>query len=300
MKNYSSEIAARKLVSKKVSLGVSRHQTKEKLAIVTSVGTARNHRNSLKVTADWLLSSKGKHLDNMNESDAIEYLTLRSLTAGQSTVDLARQAMNLHLFSASPIPFFPSTHKKELVNRAYTKGEVELLLKHANSKLGFSIRLAVYAGLRAFELLTIAPAGFFPESDRDAWAEERFLGRGKDCVFVVHGKGGLRRQVRVSQDLADELAQHLLLVPKRIKDREVIHLSYFDLTGGANFSSQFSKLSNKVLGSSRGAHGLRHTFAQQRLRELICCGLSYERALQVLSNELGHFATTNTLAYLRH
>ncbi len=301
MKNYSSQIAARKLVSRRVSLGIPRRvKDKQPVDVVTSVGTARNHRVALKGVANWLHLKNGKHLDNLNESDAVEYLMLRSMTVGQSAVDLDRQAINFHILRNHPVPYFLSVFPHNPVDRAYLQSEINLILSNAGERLSLSIRLVVNAGLRAVELITISPAGSLAESQRDAWSQDRFLGRETDKQFVVHGKGGLRRQIRLEAELANELMQRLRPDPICVKDREIIHKSFFDLVAGANFSMQFSALSQKVLGVSRGGHGLRHTFAQKRLRDLLCCGLSYQLALQVLSNELGHFSVQNTLAYLRN
>lgn len=301
MKNYSTEIAARKLVSQRIALGTSRH-TKDKKAIevITSYGTARNHRTALKCAADWLIRSKGKHLRNLNAVDAQEYLSFRATVVGQSAVDLSRQAINFHLLRETPIAYIPSIFPREFEDRGYTDGEIGLLLAAASPRLNFSIRLAVGAGLRALELITLAPPECLNESERDAWHAQRFLGRQTDIPFIVHGKGGLRRQVRLSPGLASELFLQLRSSPVQKRDREIFHTSHFDLVGGVNFSMQFSILSERVLGLSHGAHGLRHTFAQRRLHSLLCHGLSYEDALQVLSNELGHFSTSNTLAYLRN
>lgn len=300
MKKYSAKIAARKLVSQRVELGASRHaRDKSYMEVLTSVGTARNHGVALTGVASWLHHKNGKNLKNLNHDDAAEYLTLRSMTAGQSAVDLDRQAINFHLLRDQPIPYFPSVIPRKEVDRAYTKGEIDFLLQNCSDKLNLSIRLAANAGLRAIELITIAPVVCLAESNRD-WHKERFTGREDDIVFVVHGKGGLRRQVRLAPDLAGELMQHLRPAPIKVRDREVIHTSHFDLVSGANFSMQFFILSNKVLGESHGAHGLRHTFAQTRLRDLLCYGLDCDLALKVLSNELGHFAIKNTLAYLRN
>lgn len=301
MKKYSTVIAARKLVSERIALGTSRHvQDKKKIDVITSVGTARNHRVALKSAGDWLLSHKGKHLKNLNKEDADEYLKFRASSVGQSAVDLGRQAINFHLLTATPVPYFASSIPREYPDRAYKQGEITLLLSSASNDLNLAIQIAASAGLRAFELITIAPVGFMSESVREAWHPARFLGRERDNSFLVHGKGGLKRQIRLSPGLSEELRKRRRPNPLQICDREVNLLSYFELIGGANFSAQFTNLSNQVLGESNGAHGLRHTFAQKRLRDLLCHGLSYEDALKVLSNELGHFSVNNTLAYLRN
>jgi hypothetical protein len=38
--------------------------------------------------------------------------------------------------------------------------------------------------------------------------------------------------------------------------------------GGRNWSNSFSKTSNRAFNWSRGAHGLRHTYAQERMKEI--------------------------------
>lgn len=300
MKNYCTRIAAEKLVGKRVRLGTSRHQLqRNKIEVVTSVGTARNHTDALKLVGDWLLEFKGKHLKNMSEDDAAEYLCLRALSVGQSGVDLSRQAINFHLLYEDPIPFIPSVIHHKLTDRAYTPGQIDLLLQEAKPRLRRSIVLAVNAGLRAHELITIALPCDLPESPRQGWVADRFSGRQEDAEFVVHGKGGLHRAARLSPEEACELMDQLRPHAVTVVDRKVRHTSHFDLLGGSNFSSQFSRLSMALFGFSHGAHGLRHSFAQARLHELMCTGLTYAVALNVLSNELGHFANSNTFAYLR-
>ena len=300
MKKYSTSIAARKLVGKSLALGTSRHQVKaEKKRLICGVSTAHAHTRSLKSVADWMHANNGKHLPNLNEEDAFNYLTLRALTVGQSAVDLDRQAINFHLLYEDPIPFLASTVERRLTNRAYTSAQIDLLIANATADMQFSIRVAADAGLRAMELITIATTDQLEESKRDAWSAERFLGRENDAVFIVRGKGGLYRQVRLSPMLAEQLMKRARPFPTTVSDRALNHKSFFDLTAGVNFSQQFSSLSKKVLGMSNGGHGLRHTFAQSRLRDLMCRGLSFEDALRVLSNELGHFSSNNTFAYLR-
>lgn len=301
MKNYSTPVAAQTLVGKSVRLGASRHHNREeKLRIITSVGTARNHASALKLAGDWLLESKGKHLKNMTADDAAEYLCLRAMTVGQSAVDLARQAINFHLLHKAPVPFVSAQVQRELTNRAYTRAQIELLVLEASPKLKLSISLALDAGLRAHELITISTPQDLNESQRRGWVSNRFAGRDHDANFVVHGKGGLCRSVKITAPLADTLMEQVRPTMLAVSDRGVNYDSYFNLVGGSNFSMQFSKLSMAVLGFSHGAHGLRHSFAQARLHDLMCIGLKYTNALDILSNELGHFSTSNTLAYLRN
>ena len=67
---------------------------------------------------------------------------------------------------------------------------------------------------------------------------------------------------------------------------------------GKSFSAAFTRASNQVLGWSGGAHGLRHTYAQERMSELQC-HMTRDLALEVVSQELGHFRPEITEVYLR-
>jgi integrase len=299
MAKYSSFLAARRLVSKRTKLGEPRHHSETNSDLVKSYGTARSHRCALKVAADWLYEEKSKKLENMNELDAAEYLTLRAMTVNQKTLDLDRQAINFHLFFEDPIPFVASEIQQVLTNRAYCASQIDLMVAEANPKLELSIRIAEHAGLRAQELITIALPEQLQESQRKKWDPRRFAGREDEVPFVVHGKGGLHRQVRLPTELAQRLLGRMRAQFVYVVDREINHKSFFDLVGGTNFSKQFSNLSRKVLGMTNGAHGLRHSYAQRRLRDLMCRGFSFDDAVLIVSNELGHFCTSNTFAYLR-
>lgn len=300
MKNYSPSIAAQRLVQANTIHGLSRHAHPDLARTsVTSVLTEKSHIQALKKYAQWLHQNRtGKHLKNSNESDAAEYLSQRAACRSQSTVDLDRQAINLHLQPQQPLQFVASAIPTVQEDRAYTMRQIDLLLKHANDSLALSIKLAVDAGLRSMELVTICAIDRLSPSPR-AWDSSRFAGRQGTGVFAVHGKGGLIREVRVAKPLADQLLGCARPLPLRVSHRGAHLQSHFELVAGHPFCIQFGRLSQQVLGFSHGAHGLRHSFAQRRRIELMCCGFSHERSVEILSQELGHFSTTNTWAYLR-
>ena len=76
------------------------------------------------------------------------------------------------------------------------------------------------------------------------------------------------------------------------------YLQRYDIGGGHAFSVSFSRASMETLGKSRGAHGLRHAFAQARMRELMHHA-EYRLALAIVSEEMGHFRAAYTQTYLR-
>jgi integrase len=299
MKNYSPKIAAERLVQKSLALGLSRHEYPELVkAKVTSVMTADAHASALTQFAKHLIAERGKHLKNASSSDAKEYLEKIALSKKQSTVSLSRQAINLHLLPLQPATHVVSALSTVPVNRAYSSPQIKLLCDAASQSLALSIGLAYSAGLRAMELVSIGPSNERFSSNRN-WDEKRFWGRKHYIAFIVHGKGGLHREVRAEPELAERLMALRRLSPISVSNRHARLVSHFDLIGGHDFSIQFTRLSNDALGFSHGAHGLRHSYAQLRLHELLCLGLSIDEAIKVVSQEMGHFAIKNTMAYLR-
>lgn len=299
MKKYSHKIAAQKIVWPNTELGLSRHKNRQLAKRkVTSVVTEKAHVSALTGYSKWMGTNGGKHLKRSSPADAMQFLKARAMICKQSTIDLDRQAINLHLHSDHPLGFVASQVPTVPLNRAYTPKQIDLLVESAEEDLGFSISLANDGGFRGMELITVADPADLKPSKRD-WSAHLFCGREDAMPFVVHGKGGLEREVRVSKKWAGKLAPLARHEPWTVLHRGAHLISRFNLMGGHEFSIKFGKLSMKVLGFSFGAHGLRHSYAQRRRDEIMCCGFSFDQALVILSQELGHFHIKNTLAYLR-
>src|SRR5690554_7395734 len=99
-------------------------------------------------------------------------------------------------------------------------------------------------------------------------------------MYTVHGKGGLVREVRIPNHLAERLEERRLETPERVTDRGIHYETRYDIAGGKNWSNSFSAASERTLGFSNGAHGLRHSYAQERMSELAEKGLEREQALR--------------------
>jgi integrase len=298
-KKYQVSIEVDKLVHPNTWHGLSRHLYRaEASSAVASIGSERAHKSALRVFARWLQDAKGKRLRRASKGDAAEFLQWRAGTVGQSAVSLGRQAINLHLFPSDPLRFVVSERPDTAVDRAYTQASLLMLKSAADHDFSLSMEIALDAGLRAIELVTIGRPSDQAASQRD-WDQRRFLGRADFEIFVVRGKGKLFREVAIDRHLAQRLEKRRRLGSALVQDRTADLDSFYDLLGGQTFSDAFSSLSSRVLGFSHGAHGLRHSFAQRRRDQLLCIGLPFAEALAVLSQELGHFDTKNTLSYLR-
>ena len=95
------------------------------------------------------------------------------------------------------------------------------------------------------------------------------------------------------------LEKQSLAQPRTVRDRGLDYRQYYDIGGGNAWSKSFSDASDRALGWSNGAHGLRHSYAQERMLELQDQGKNYYEARDIVSQELGHFRGDVVEIYLR-
>lgn len=282
----------------------------DRAGLIDSVGTNRAYKTCLTHTAQWIKDNRLGDLRHLTRETALQYLTERSAGIAQKTLDQERQAIQAHLHATrvleakETLPVIKSQLQTTLEHRAYTPAQVALVAAAQNARNGLSTEIAYAAGLRAHELLTIRPIAEQP-ADVRRYAdgsikslESKWQGRSEGVAYTVVGKGGLTREVRLPEPLASRLEAHRLTEPVRVQDRGVFYQQHYDIAGGQKWSNSFSAASNRALGWSTGAHGLRHSYAQERMTELqkVC---PYEKALETVSQEMGHFRPDITTTYLR-
>lgn len=274
-------------------------------SVLRSVGTVRNYEQALTRVAEYVRDTRVcPDLRNLSREQAIAYLEQRGQAVGQKTLDMERQAIQCmfqhvtgRLATGERLPVVRSAHPQKLVARAYTAEQVRLIAAAQTPRNALATELAYAAGLRAHELLTLRPATDRPADPRPALAS-KWHGRDGER-YTVAGKGGLVREVLIPQALAARLEAERLPTPERITDRGVHYLQHYAINGGNRWSSSFTNAALRVLGWSEGAHGLRHSYAQERLYELQHNGVSFEPALETVSQEMGHFRAEITQTYLR-
>lgn len=275
--------------------------------VLKSIGTVRNYEQALTQVTQYIKAEKiGRDgLHGLTPDQAITYLERRGQEVGQKTLDMERQAIQVmmqhithKLKPAERLPVIQSEQQTSLTSRSYTQAQIKLVTEHQNERNALATKLSHQAGIRAHELLTLQKLDKNPADPRPA-TEHKFTGRaGETVAYSVHGKGGLTREVRLPVELSQQLEARAI-EPLKITDRGVNYLQHYDIAGGKNWSNSFSAASNRALGWSRGAHGLRHSYAQERMNELQKTGLSQESALETVSQELGHFRPEITKVYLR-
>lgn len=283
----------------------------DRAGLIQSVGTHRDYQACLTAFVAYIKDEKLACTDlrHSGREEAISYLQARSGELSQKTLDMHRQAIQCYfqakgdLKPGERLEIVKSTITTQLEHRAYTEAQVNLVCCAQRPDYALSTQIAYAAGLRAHELLTLRPIS---EKSPDVrhYADgsvkelpEKFVGR-EGVPYVVTGKGGLTREVRIPAQLAVQLEATRLSTPARVTDRGVFYQTHYAIPGGQKWSNSFSAASKRALGWSTGAHGLRHSYAQERLNELkaVC---PYERALETVSQEMGHFRPEITTVYLR-
>ena len=272
---------------------------------IASTRTLLNYTERLEQVAKNMpeFSIKGEIRDLTPET-AIQYLEARGQDIGQKTLDMERQAIQSMLTHVTGkleqgerLPVIKSEHEQALSSRAYTAEQVKLIAESQTDKHALSTQLAYAAGLRAHELHTLSRASEKQANERPA-LDSKFQGRA-GVIYTVTGKGGLTREVLIPNKLADKLEERRLDVPQKITDRGVHYEQKYDIGAGQKWSNSYTQASNRALSWSEGAHGLRHSYAQERMNELQNSGYFRDTALKTVSQELGHFRPEITEVYLR-
>lgn len=282
-------------VARKLALGTGRHDHRND-GRIHSLGTARGYGQALKGFADYLREHRLGDLPSATDQEARQYLAERSHQVGQKTLDLDRQAIQMHL--GLRLEVVRSDRESALSTRSYTPAQVERIASAQSETNGLATRLAYHAGLRAHELLTLRPAGERSASGHRQWSADRFAGR-EGVRYTVVGKGGLVREVLLTRELAAAVEARRLEEPRLVVDRGVQYVQCYTIGGGRSWSQSFSSASRRELGFSNGGHGLRHSYVQERMDELQRRGMAYEQARATVAQEVGHFAGETTEAYLR-
>ena len=275
---------------------------------IRSVGTARNYQERLTQIAARLDVA----LTALTPERAVAYLRGRAAEVGQKTLDMERQAIQammvnvtLQLPPGATLPVIKSAKPHRPTPRAYSPVQVRAVAERQDPRNALATEIVHASGIRAHELLTLGRPDEQPPDDRrershlTGTAAEGMKFAGRDgVVYTVVGKGGLVREVLIPHRLTERLEERRLDAPAPVVDRGVRYVQHYDLGGGHAFSASFSRASVEALGKSKGAHGLRHGYAQQRMRELMHHA-EHRLALAVVSEEMGHLRPDITETYLR-
>ena len=300
------EAQGRSVLKAHLSL-TSRHEAKrasdakgsQSTGQIHSLATFRKYVTALKQAGEWAGGYTDlRHLKAFTPELAQQYLADRAAQGiGQKQLDADRNALEF-ITGKGTLEREKVLTRVELHSRAYMPAQIRLVATHQSEKNALATEVAWHAGLRAHELFTLQRIGEVQASKHRHWSRERFLSREGER-YIVTGKGGLRREVLIPRDLATRLEVCRFESPCSVSDRGISYKQHYDIGGGNAWSKSFSDASIRALGWSHGAHGLRHSYAQERMRELQGLGKSYHPAREIVSQELGHFRGDIVEVYLR-
>lgn len=287
---------------------------------IKSVSTVRNYEQRLKQITAHLQEHRLGSLRDMTPTRALEYLRQRAEVVGQKTLDMERQALQAmmqHVTRQLPPgqtlvvikSTAPAAQKGKAgqptlgrrlaeQSRSYTREQVTLIAARQSPHNALATEISHASGLRAHELLTLRRIHHKAPDVRPAHALKFSSIREDSIAYTVQGKGGLTREVRIPIHLAKRLEATRLPEARSVTDRSVRYQQFYELGGGQPWSKSFGAASKTALGWSNGAHGLRHSYAQERLSTMQRY-LTREEAKRVVSQELGHFRPEITEIYLR-
>ena len=278
--------------------------------IIKSVGTVRNYEQALKTATDFVKENRLGGLRDITPEIAHQYLSLRQEEVSQSTLNMDRQALQCmmrhvtHQLGPNDTlkddsgRIYQSQLDKIEQSRAYTTEQAHLIAASQSNKHQLATLIAHSSGLRAHELLTLRPLEEKTPSPREAHPDKFTRLPSPTVAYTVEGKGGLIRKVHLLNVLSEQLEKTKLPSPQRITDRGIHYQQHYGIGGGKQWSDSFSKASTRVLGWSHGGHGLRHSYAQDRMDQL-SNHHPRETALRIVSQEMGHFRPDITEVYLR-
>lgn len=274
--------------------------------ILDSIRTVDNYRGALKSVAKNMQQyGLGDLLRGLTPETANSYLNIRAEEVRQSQLNMERQAIQCMMHNITKTldknnkldSSIKSKRETIEASRSYTPEQVHAIASAQTERNALATEIAHAAGLRAHELLTLQRIEERAPSDRPA-LESKFNGR-DGVSYTVQGKGGLVRKVVLPHSLSARLEDKRLDTANTVRDRDINYRSQYDIAGGQRWSNSFSAASNRALGWSSGAHGVRHSYAQERMSELQNQRLNYTTRLETVSQEMGHFRPDITEVYLR-
>lgn len=271
---------------------------------IKSCGTVRSYESALTQIAKYLDKHKLGSLINIDIETATKYLQDITMTHSKKTINIHKSALQIMMRNVTLkldenkfLPKIEPVKSTTLLGRTYSLEQVTLISLHQQPHNSLATRIAYSAGLRAHEILTISHPDEQPADPRPC-SKHKFRGR-NGVIYTVVGKGGLVREVLIPNYLSRELEKQRLSSPRKIRDRIIYYQAHYKIGGGQPFSNSFSQTSKRLFGWSRGAHGMRHSYAQSRILELQLLGLSQYEAKISISQELGHFRPDIIDVYLR-
>lgn len=290
--NHKKTVKLLKKVASKIKINKTLNEQ-----VLASLGTQRNYLSCLKLYGNWCITNSVPSSEKSSMKYSKIYLEEKSEVYQQKTLCQHRMALNAGFHKK--LKFVKSQLETVVNARDYKFSEILKIIQNLSSKNALSILICYYSGLRAHELATLQNLDEGSRSTTRIWSNDLFDMEDQYLVYIVIGKGGLRRYVAIPAELAEMLESRRFATPQKVVDRGIYYYMNYNLGFGKALSQCFSRSSAKHFGWSTGLHGTRHSYAKNRIKKLVDCHYTLQHAKQILSQELGHFRPEIVNCYLR-
>lgn len=300
----------REQAEKYIAARANRGKSKASGAILRSDRTVQRYQGDLGRAAEFIQKKYGvTRLKDITHEQAQEYIDSRlSEKLRTRTVNGYSKALELlPLVGKLTLPSRLDDPKdKPLEKRAYTLDQIKEIEKKLPSiATRLSVQVILETGCRAQDIASMRLATERPLKNARLTKlhPDRFIGRETWVKVSFIGKGGHEYISTLSPETMQEVAKFRLFEPVDFRERgqeNVVTKQYYDLPAGRYISSVWATASIRTFGFSRGIHGLRHTFAQERVRAMQCLEvMTWDKILACVSQQMGHYRPEQVKTYLR-
>ncbi|MFT3742428.1 MAG: hypothetical protein QM752_07225 [Gammaproteobacteria bacterium] len=301
---YSMRVQAEKYIAAKANRGKS----KASGAKLRSDRTVLRYQGDLGRAAEFIQKTYGiKKLKDITPEQAQSYIRERlAEKIGVRTVQgYAKALETLPLVSKLEVPSRSADpNDKPQNSRAYTSAQIIAIQQNLSKPVQLATQIILESGCRAqdFASLCLATERPIRNARLSKLHADRFAGR-EDWVQVNFiGKGGHEYTSTISSETAKALVYYRMDIPCDFRERKqenIVTKQYYNLPAGLQLSYLWSQASKSTLGFSRGLHGLRHTFAQWRVKEMQSLDMTWQKVLESVSQQMGHYRAEQISTYLR-
>lgn len=295
-KNDEIRRRARKLSEKINGIGQSKKVCKKEMK-VGSINTLETYRYVIFKYLLWREINGLPRGEQDKKRDMIRFLEDCAERCMQATI--SKYICALTLVFRIELGYIESKIPNRKNSKNYSLSEVLKIAQNLPKIHALSVLIVYFSGIRAHELLELRRRDEDRPTFTREWTPLRFDGMENFTIYVVTGKGGLKREIAIPNYLVEILESQRREAICIQRDRKINYKSLYLVTSGSRLSNIFSAASKKILGWSLGIHGLRHSYAKNRVLFLRKMGHAIEVVLKIVSEELGHFRLNIVFEYLR-
>lgn len=304
-----TKYSMREQAEKYIAARANRGKSKASGAILRSDRTVQRYQGDLGRAAEYIQKKYSvTRLKDITQIQAQQYIDerLKEKICVRTIQGYAKALELLPLVKKLTTPSRRIDPKdKPQKSRAYTIDQIKEIQKNISSPATkLATQIILESGCRTQDLASMCLASERPlkNARHTKLHLDRFAGREEWIKVSFIGKGGHEYISTISPQTAKEIKKFRLYEPRDFRERNqenVVTKQYYDIPAGWHLSSLWTEASKRTFGFSRGIHGLRHTFAQERVKAMQKCNMTWDKILECVSQQMGHYRAEQVKVYLR-